>query len=440
MVIGNTNDTASPFFDEHIPTQGVDILYRKAGWEITCTWPERSGTKEVTTIIGVRHTGIPPVLVQAPKRLNLYSATGVNGIATSMRRVKDDTISCDELLQHVCADLLGWYRRGNLTIRPDPAREQTPAGWIVYPVWPKTGVTGVAASREHFKSMFAQALALQAASAFPFLPGNTRTKQPQPGLYADWEGDEDTFTLRMSALLRGAELPLTNPGVAYRNMMGLPLADAVYGLRDEIGERGYRWLVIDSMSAAISGPMVEDDEVNRFYSALTQLAVPTLVLAHKSDENQRKKRHRFFGSTMSENRVRMAWGADRAENGTELVWECFKDNNHGLKGSRLGFRVAIGNRGVEEERVMESVRIDPVNPDSVSVELAEGATIGDRAAALLADGPVSASDLATGLGLSYDTVRRTLTRYPGRFCQDGEKRWALSGNVRSDVRFKGDRT
>src|SRR3990167_1770809 len=407
-------------WDEHVVTQGLDVIYRKRGWRITATWPERAGSREIVTLLGVQHLSVPVVLVQAPKRLNVLSTSAVNGISATMRKIVPDGV--DEMLQHVCADLLEWYRKGTATSWPDPSRPTVNRGWVLYPIWRKVDATGIAASREHFKSLLAHAIVLEVGTGVEVLRGNTRPQAVCKPLYVDYESDEPAFTERLAALCRGADIAL-EPHIGYRAMR-LPLSDAALGLRDEIASEGYGCVVVDSMSAASGGSMVEDESVNAFWDAVTLLGVPTLVLAHKSDENQRLKRPRFFGSTMSENRVRVAWSVERSRNSSEVVWSCFKDNNGRMAGhARLGFHIEIDNEGSDESEVMWAARVGAVDPDTVAVELPASRTMADELVMLLSQGPLGVKDLAEMLGKGQETVRSALRRNVRRFRQDSSGRW-----------------
>lgn len=123
-------------------------------------------------------------------------------------------------------------------------------------------------------------------------------------------------------------------------------------------------IIVDSMSAAIDGSMNDSDVVNEFWNAVHALGVPTLVITHKSIENQKHRRAAFQGSGMSMARVRMAWNAEKSREGP-VVWTCFKDNHGDGEGNRLAWDVRFHTEG---ENDLASVTIEGMKPNLVRLQ------------------------------------------------------------------------
>lgn len=403
------------------PVEDDSIEYEWQGWNVKTTWPRRGGRTEVIVVMTVRYTGIGGGLVVARKRVNVMSSSAMASIVTDMNRL--DVTKRVELMyfmNDVTENLLYWYEQEKVTEYPDPRDVKTRVPWLVYPIWPATGVTGVAAAPGTYKSFMAEAISLGLAAQAPVLSRNTKIPGRARVLYLDWEADADTFARRLAALTQGAGLE-TKPWLGYKHMRAR-LSDTAIGLREMIVTERWDAVVIDSMSAAIGAGMVDDDAVNSFFDAIHMLDVPTLMLAHKSVANQNNRKARFFGSGMSEARVRMAWNAEGSANGDFVVWDCFKDNNHGKRGSKLAWEIIVDTEGDDEEETMRSVAFIGVNPSQVALD--DGAdvdrgraTVDDRILATLeqASGYLTIGQIAERIGTTEGTIRTHIVPLVGRY-------------------------
>jgi hypothetical protein len=408
----------------HTAIEQVEVTYRSGAWEIWCEWPQKTRHTEISTIIRVTWLGdAPPRLVLSSTRLNLLSDSGKGKIGTAMRRV--DKSVTDDLIHHIAEDLLAWYRQGGHTDLPKP--ENRPGQrWLLYPMWPADEGTIVAGGTNTFKSWIGVAAATQASIGHEILRGNTRHPKPTPILYCDWESNRAAFAERLKAVLAGAGLPL-EPCVAYRGKLTVPLVDAAETLAEEIVRQGYGGVIIDSLSAAVGGSLVDDDLANQFWNAVAVLRVPALVMAHKSDEAIRRGHKRAFGSVMHENRPRMLWNAQREPGSSTVLWEVVSDNNTGRVGNKLAWRIDVDTVGDDEEQQLEAVTFQAVNPSDVRLAAREGDTLADRIAyAIVEEGPATSKELAEAVGATDASVRKILSRHGDMFGKSGDgMRWVL---------------
>lgn len=413
-------------WDVYLPTdEGLEC--RIGGWVMRSTWPERRKHDRVEVTVSVDWTGKRRAVAVPKMRLNLLSGSGRGELTRGMRAVNGrDELEYERvplLVNAFIADLISWYEQGqgdleDLTATRDHVT--TPERWLLYPIWPATGATGVAAAPGSFKSYTGLAIALSVAYGTSILHGNTEIPDTEERsiLYLDWEADRDTMRARAVSLMRGGGL-MASPGkLDYLPMMH-PLADIALSVADRIRTKGYAGVVVDSMSAAIGGSMVDDDSVNAFWSAIAGLGVPSLVIAHKSLENQRKRTPAFFGSAMSIARVRMAWNAEVGvdEKSPAVVWECFKDNNLGLRGTKVAWELDFATEGEGMNRAIRSVSYDAIPPEALLFEQPDHTlpqrepTQLERAVALLEnEGPMTVAALADALGSSPASIRNGLLK------------------------------
>ncbi len=404
------------------PIEGVSIEYAWRGYHVELAWPYRTRRGEVMTVVEVNYN---KVLVRSPVRINLYSSSALDSLTTALRRPgKEDKDTVALFVGEVARNAIGWYRQGAGTKHVEPALTNG-GNWLVYPVWPSTGATAVAAAPGSYKSWMAQGLALQLATGVEVLEANTRRPRTvMPVLYLDWESDESTFASRLWALCEGVGLE-KKAWLAYKSMR-VPLQDAALAVQEEIARGGFGAVVIDSMSASIGGGLIDDDVVNGFWDAVRFLGVPALVLAHKSAENISKRRERFFGSIMSEARIRFAWNAESPPHGDLVTWSVFKDNNMGRLRSRLAWRINITSEGDNEDRRMTEIHLSGVSPSDPVGRDDAGDTLVDRLEAVLMAGALMAGELAEQAGTTPANVRKIISRHAERFTKTGDGRWALA--------------
>jgi hypothetical protein len=124
--------------------------------------------------------------------------------------------------------------------------------------------------------------------------------------------------------------------------------------------------VIDSLSASIGASMNDDETGNQFWDAVSALAIPALVIAHKSADASRTRARRVFGSMMHEARPRVIWNIEVATEGGYMVMECFKDSDYGLDGIKTAWDVEFTTPG--EFQAPSRVYFNPIDPNSVVLD------------------------------------------------------------------------
>lgn len=415
-------------WDTRLPVQGLAVEYELQGLHVECRWPTRAGRSAVETVIAVVDNGTGGTVVVPPTRLNVLSASARDGL---LRNVPDRE-RLKRLLDAVATDLYAIYREQRPTTRPDPQRADGKVPWLLYPLWPAVGSTGIAAAPGSFKSWTGLAVALQVASGKEVLARNTTApKQPKDVLYLDWESDEQTFAARLRHLCFGAGLEL-HAWVPYREMRA-PLVDAAADLADEIAEQGYAGVVVDSLSAGIGGTLVDDDRSNLFWDAVRVLGVPAFVIAHKSAQAGRQREARFFGSVMHEARVRTAWNVERQPDSSNVRWECFKDNATGHVGRRLAWSWQMHYGASDDPDELVAVQPMGMNPNAIDLEPAETDATGlspqqQRIVVALNGGPLMPGEIASQIAKPANTVRSQLHRLDlsGHVRKLDDGRWELA--------------
>jgi hypothetical protein len=330
----------------------------------------------------------------------------------------------------VLENIESWYERDKEVERPDPTKAQEKVPWLYYPIWPAHSVTVIAAAPGSMKSYIALTIALSLSHGTPLLQRNTGPIREQKRiLYLDWEDRPDEFARRLRAVQQGNGLPVE--AVLDYKQLSVSMDDAAEGITEVVRRDKYDGVIVDSMSASIDGGMNDDQAVNAFWSSIYRTGVPALVLAHKSIHHQQQRTPRFFGSGMSEARVRMAWNAETTEDRGFVVWDCFKDNSHGLLGSKLAWAVEFESEGERDDRSLKKVSFMGVNPESVLFETSGGAGEGglsrtDEIRRLLTvEGPMTRKEIISALNTTESAVVSAMKAdRGGGFVRLDDGRWS----------------
>jgi len=407
------------------------IRYEKDGWVVECSWPVRGKADEVKVEMEVTFLGIDGGLVMARRRVNIRSGSQTGAVLTMINRLLADQPAKNKMqmdFQKVLKNVNEWYEQGKEVERPDPNEVKAHVDWLLYPIWPAEGITGVAAAPGSMKSYVAQTIALSLNYDTPLLQRNTKTMGEKRILFLDWEDYPDTFARRLRALQKANGLK-TEAVLDYKRMT-VSMNDASSSVAEVVRQGEYDGLVVDSMSASISGGMNDDEAVNAFWSGIHRVGVPALVLAHKSVANINNRTARFFGSGMSEARVRMGWNAEATESREFVVWECFKDNSHGKLGAKLAWQVEFEEKGSDEKAKINRVSFLGVNPDSVLFETEDSGrkeiTRNEEVARLITiEGPMTRAEIADRLHSTEDAIRKAMGRGTHEFTRLDSGQWSL---------------
>jgi len=241
----------------------------------------------------------------------------------------------------------------------------------------------------------------------------------QPVVYADWEMDWKAHRRRLGELF-GSHVP----DLEYvRPTRPLPvMADYLQRI---VEKAGARWLVTDSVLFAADGKAEDSDVAGRYFRALGQIGVGSILIAHvnKSDQGDQKP----FGSVYWHNGARMTWYVKLGEElrGGISVGLYNRKANLGPKVQPVGYTITFdrGTTTIEQTDVAG----DP--------QLAKSLSIAQRARPIVAAGPQTIAALAMALDAKPDSVEKALKNRSDLFVRvpsnDGVTRWGLLTRDRS---------
>lgn len=344
-------------------------------------------------------------------RVNLLSTRSLSEYAGHVaKRTAGSSTDWNQLVGVAAREVVQRYRRGEPAVLLRDVPPSSDAGSILPPLAVARMPTILFGDGGACKSLLALGAAASIQSGHPYLgmePSATTTVG-----YLDWEMDGHEHRSRL-ARLAGDELP----GIVYI-ACGRPLADEVDRIRREIIRHEIGYLIVDSVGLACDGPPEAAEVAIRFFGALRELGLGSLLVAHV---NRSGDTSRPFGSAFFHNSGRLTWYAKvEAESpGSTTVGLVCKKANTGARPSPLGFRVDWGER----------IAISQVGIADIP-DLASHVPAKNRIASELRTGPRTIAELADVLELPADTVKKTLARHEGtvfvRVLGEGEiYRWGL---------------
>jgi len=375
---------------------------------------ERSGdvtaeievTSTAPTVAGViHHARVNLVGTRSRQELAKHLAGRTPGIATDWPTVVE--IACREVLRA--------YRAGApaVLLRDVPPASAEDTGYALAPLALSGMPSCIFGDGGSAKSLLALAVGAAIHTGQPM--AGLEPERPRRVGLLDWEMDAHAHRDRL-ARLTGEPMP----DLVYVPC-ARPLAEDVDRLRRLIGRHGLDFLILDSVALACDGPPEAAEVATRFFSALRELGLPVLCIAHV---NRSGDTERPFGSAFWHNGFRLTWYAKREADPTTdtlSVGLFAKKCNVGPLPAPLGFRFAFSPTGISLART----DVADVSDFAMHIPLRH------RIAGELRTASRTIAEIASAIDAPADSVRKALERDEGkRFVRfagpDGVYRWGLA--------------
>ena len=333
-------------------------------------------------------------------RVNFTSPNSKKVFRTELeKRIESDF--WQDILSIVYSKTLELHRRGEPVQEISTEDEITKPEYLLYPLLIRNHPTilfGLGGTGKGYLALISGIVMMlpMAKNKLGLHPGGESIKI----LYLDNETDKEEITWRLKCL--GAGLGLGYLSLEYRRC-SLPLADDLGPLKEIINQKDIQCLIIDSLAGACGGDLNAPEHAIRFFMALRQLKVTTLILAHTS-KNSQVKENTPFGSVFFTNFARSIWEVKRIQNPDEDIIEIglfHRKSNFSRLFSAIGFQLTFGENEVSVSR--KDVKDIP--------GLAENLPNSQRVFQLLIDqGKMTTEQIEEETGIKLTVVRTTLTR------------------------------
>ncbi len=332
-------------------------------------------------------------------RANLLSTPTMTSLAKRLEKNSTD-IPWTDVLTYIAGKTLEIARRGEPVEEIWPAEEDTlEVEYLLKPLLYLNHPAVIFGDYGSLKSLFSLAIAY--VVQLPYHDndlGLITAKQSIRCLYLDYEDDPSSFRKRWSALERGfgkGAMP-----ILYRRMTA-PLADSVEQVRRIIDNKGIQLLIADSLGLAAGGNLNEPEPAIKYHTALRQLGVTSLTLAHTSKDQLSKKRT-IFGSVFFTNLARAVWECKaEQETGADEAVISLKHTKANLSRLHppLGYRFTFTDNTIRIEK-----------SDLIDTGLSGELPLSWQIKGLLRKGSFTVKEIAEQLNRGADTTGRTLRR------------------------------
>ena len=264
------------------------------------------------------------------------------------------------------------------------------------------------------KSLLSQYLAVLVAEGFV-----TGSLEPEPGpvLICDYETNHRTVKSHINRLRAGLGIEVGS-NISYRRM-GQPLASEIDSIQSQVLELGIQLIIVDSAAPAVGmGGAQSDEPVLRYYSALRNLGITTLTIAHRAKNSDNGP----FGSVFWENMARNVFRLQSEPEGSDrLHLGLFNEKSNDKQRAPFGLRLDF-----EDDRIA----VTEENPKS-RPEMREYLSVADQIGAAIKESngqPWSVNALAEAVDKSEHSVRTILSRYKDRFAKLPDGTWGLAAH------------
>jgi hypothetical protein len=393
-------------FDQ-LPREEVAHQLERHGDEFLVRWPAHrvecavTGLREhsdgVAGELSVSHGGVELHW----GRLSLASSQTREGVVRKLNTIVPD-LPWRSILEVTCRATARALRESTATVALRGRRATGPRH-LIDPVAPLGQIAVGFGDGGAGKGNLAVAFALAVGEAVS-LPGAIYATARCPVLYLDWETDQDDLDDRVALLARGFSLAAVTK-LHYRRMVR-PLTEEASALRAEVSRLGIGFVIIDSLAVACGSEPEGADAAIRTHAAMRSLGPVTCwCVAHvtKAGADQRGP-GRPFGSVFVQNLARSVWEIRRSEDdqaGDELRMALF---HRKVNGGRLHAPIALRFHFASDAVSLHGADI------AEAPDLLARTSVGSQVIALLRPGAKTAAGLAEELGISVDTVSRTLRR------------------------------
>lgn len=226
-------------------------------------------------------------------------------------------------------------------------------------------------------------------------------------LFIDYETHERGWKRRVQAIMRGHGIT-EFPEVFYRKLY-VPFVDAAPGLLKEAHRLGIKYLVIDSLAAAVGGELVDPRYILPFFTAVGRFELPALVISHISADGVKNENNGHltpYGSIYTENCCGNTISIRNRSEPGQPVANVFLRNekvNDGAKFPDHGYMVTFQNEPSDPD-LTRSATYDKLSAQNMPA-FRDKLPVGQRIMAyLLQTGPAGLQDIADDLDLPVNQI------------------------------------
>lgn len=265
------------------------------------------------------------------------------------------------------------------------------------------------------QSLLSQYLAVLVAEGYPI---GSLEPEPGPVLICDYETNERTVKRHIKSIRAGLDIEVGSSNIRYLRM-GQPFASEIEAIQSKVREHGVQLVIVDSAGPAVgAGGAQSDESVLRYYSALRNLGITTLTVAHRAKNADNGP----FGSVFWENMARNVFRLQSETEGkTRVHLGLFNEKSNDQQRGPFGLVMDF-----EDDRITFTEENPQARP-----EMREHLSIADQIEATMKEGsgrPWAVKDLVEETDKPDKQIRTSLSRNPARFAKLPDGTWGLAAH------------
>jgi hypothetical protein len=236
----------------------------------------------------------------------LLSVSHKDNLARSLKKL-NSKLNWDIMINQITVQCLSRIRTGEPIIVLGNELGSVKPEYLLNPLFVANNINIIYADRGSAKSLFMTFIDILLTLNWDENPYGLYSGKEHVVLFIDWENDPNTVAWQKQCLIRGMGMEWLDIHYLHCSM---PLVKCLSSIQQKINEIGADVIIIDSLGIAIGGNLNDSEPALNFFSALRQLPVTPLVIAHTAkDKNNTRKT--VYGNAFYENLARSIWELSR---------------------------------------------------------------------------------------------------------------------------------
>ena len=347
-------------------------------------------------------------------KANLLSSTMPREFIKSLSTRGMENIDWQNVLTYIQRDTMEHLREGEPVTWLSSEYGQKRPEYLLPPLFVKNAANIIYADKSSVKSLFMTLVDI--ALSLPWhnnnIGLNVSKNDKNICLFLDWENDAEITGWQKECIIRGM-------GIGWCDIPYLhcsrPLVDSIEHIRTKVTEVKANVIIVDSLGMAVGDDLNLTKPAFNFYSALRQLPVTPLIIAHTAKDAMNRRRS-VYGNAYYENEARSVWEVSKQQSpgANDLVITL----HHRKSPPFAGYHEPLAWRFVfEEDRIM----IETTEPEGDKREQSDIPSASDVILGILSGGiKIKPDDIIKEAGMPRNNIYQALFRLKssGRVNQD----------------------
>jgi hypothetical protein len=246
----------------------------------------------------------------------LLSISHKESLSRALGKLKSG-LKWEIIVNQITVQCLSRIRNGESVVYISDQRVIDKPKYLIEPLFVENNVNIIYGDRSSAKSLFMTFIDLMFYFEWEYNPFGLSLSGKHTALFLDWENDSNVTSWQTKCLALGVEVESFSLPYLHCSK---PLIKCLSHIQQKINEVGADVIIIDSLGVAVGGNLNDTEPALNFFSALRQLPVTPLIIAHNAKDMNNKIKT-VYGNAFYENLSRSIWEVVKTQgiNSPELV-------------------------------------------------------------------------------------------------------------------------